>query len=389
MLDRSKVRRVVDPLTAVALLAAGLYALGWVPRQESGFAAPRPVDAAFLLLVSLPLAWRRRAPLLTFAVVLTSAWLWLLLWYRDAPQPPFEPALALWLATYSAAALRGRTPWVVGAAVAAMLVSTDVPALLEGRPVGNVLPSWVLFALSFAVGRSVGRHEQQKSAMAERAAQAEAGREEQARRAVAAERARIARELHDVITHAVSVMVVQAAAEARVLPPAAAATGTVLHDIETTGREALVELRRLLGVLRKPDTDGDRHPQPTLGDLDGLLDTARSSGLPIRVNVVGEPRPLPASVDLCAFRVVQEALTNVRKHAGSVPADLTLRYCPDALVVEVINDTVPAPREHAPGYGLLGLRERIDLHGGTLEAGPEPGGHYKLLARLPCGRGSG
>lgn len=382
-------RRVVDPLTAAALLGIGLYALLRVPPQVSGFAAPRPVDAAFLLLVSLPLAWRRQAPLTAFAMVLTSAWLWLLLFYGDEPQPPFEAAVALWLTTYSAAASRGRAPWVVGAAVAAMLVSTDVPALLDGRPVGNVLPSWVLFVLAFAVGRTVGQHEEQKGALAERAAQAEAGRQEEARRAVAAERARIARELHDVITHAVSVIVVQAAAEARVQPAAASSTGKVLRDIEITGREALVELRRLLGVLRKPENAGDRHPQPTLADLDGLLDAARDSGLPIRMSVDGEPRPLPASVDLSAYRVVQEALTNVRKHAGSVPADLTLRYCPDALVVEVVNDSAPGDPEHSPGFGLLGLRERVDLHGGTLEAGPAPGGHYRLLARLPYGRGPG
>jgi signal transduction histidine kinase len=378
-----QVRRIVDPLLAAALLGAGQYAVWALPPTESGFAALPWVDALFLVPVCLPLAWRSRRPVAVFGVVLTSTWLWLLLVYSDQPQPPFVPAVALWLATFSAAAVpRSRTAWGVGAGLAAFLLSTDVPALLDGRPWSNVLPSWVVFALTFAVGRVVGLRQEQAAAAAERARRSEAGREREAREAAAAERTRIARELHDVVTHAVTVMVVQAAAEARTLP-SASSTREVLHDIETTGREALIELRRMLGVLRKEDGGGDRSPQPSLRELDGLLGAARNAGLDVSLEVRGRPAALPAALDLSAYRVVQEALTNVRKHGGAGSAELRLDYCPDALVVEVINPAGNPDGNAAHGHGLVGLRERVDLHGGTLEAGPEPEGRFRLRARLP------
>ena len=383
MADWPSVRRIADPLVAAALLGAGQYALWLLPPAESGFVAPRWVDALFLLPVCLPLAWRSRRPVPVFAVVLGSTWLWLLLFYGDQPQPPFIPAVALWLSTFSAAAVpRGRPAWAVGAGLAAFLVSTDVPALLDGRPWSNVLPSWVVFALTFAVGRVVGLRQEQATSAAERAARSEAGREEDTRRAAALERTRIARELHDVVTHAVTVMVIQAAAEARTLP-SDNPSREVLHGIETTGREALVELRRMLGVLRRDDGADERRPQPSLRELDGLLATARSGGLDVRVEVRGEPPMLPAALDLCAYRIVQEALTNVRKHGSQGPADLRLDYCPDALVVEVVNPSDSPSQRTDGGHGLTGLRERVDLHGGTLEAGPDPDGHYRLRARLP------
>lgn len=383
MADWPSVRRIVDPLLAAALLAAGQYALWALPSAESGFAAPRWVDALFLIPVCAPLAGRGRHPLPVFAVVLGSTWLWLLLFYGQQPQPPFVPAVALWLATFSAAASpRGRTAWAVGAGLAAFLISTDVPALLDGRPWSNVLPSWVVFALTFAVGRVVGLRQEQAAAADERAARSEAGQAEEARRAAAAERTRIARELHDVITHAVTVMVVQAAAEARSLPPDNS-TRNVLHDIETTGREALTELRRMLGVLRRENEPDDRRPQPSLREIDGLLAAAGQAGLDVRLEVRGLPAALPAALDLSAYRIVQEALTNVRKHGIPGPADLRLDYCPDALVVEVVNPSESAAAPDGAGHGLTGLRERVDLHGGTLEAGPGPDGHYRLRARLP------
>jgi signal transduction histidine kinase len=383
MADWPRMRRIVDPLLAAALLGAGQYAVWLLPSADSGFVGPQWVDALFLLPVCLPLAWRNRLPLPVFAVVLGSTWLWLLLFYGDQPQPPFVPAVALWLSTFSAAAdPRGRAGWAVGAGLAAFLLSTDVPALLDGRPWSNVLPSWVVFALTFAVGRVVGVRQAQATAAAERATRSEAAREEDARRAAAVERTRIARELHDVVTHAVTVMVVQAAAEARTLP-SDNPTREVLHGIETAGREALVELRRMLGVLRRDDRADERRPQPSLRELDVLLAAARTGGLDLRVEVHGEPPALPAALDLCAYRIVQEALTNVRKHGSQGAADLRVDYCPDAVVVEVVNASDPPERATGGGHGLTGLRERVDLHGGTLEAGPDPDGQYRLRARLP------
>ena len=383
MADWPRVQRIVDPLLAAALLGAGAYALWGLPSADSGFAAPRWVDALFLVQTSIPIAWRARRPLAVFAVVLGSTWLWLLLFYGDQPQPPFEPAVALWLATFSAAAVPGtRSAWAVGVGLGAFLVSTDVPALLDGRPWGNVVPSWVVFGLTFAVGRVVGIRQEQAAAAADRAARSEAGRAEEAARAAAAERTRIARELHDVVTHAVSVMVVQAAAEARALPPASTTRG-VLSDIETTGRDALVELRRMLGVLRRDDGPGERRPAPSLRELDALLGTARAGGVDVGLEVRGEAVQLPAAVDLAAYRIVQEALTNVRKHGDGAPARLRLEYCPDALVVEVVNAGTAHNGSPPAGHGLAGLRERVDLHGGTLEAGPDPDGRFRLRARLP------
>ncbi|WP_448624144.1 sensor histidine kinase [Geodermatophilus sp. URMC 64] len=377
-----RAQRWVDPLLAAALLGGSLYALTALPASESDFVAPPLVDAAFLVLVCVPLAWRSPHPLPVFAVVLGATWLWLLLFYGDQPQPPFSPGVALLLATFSAAAVpRARSAWAVAVALVAFLVSTDVPAVLAGRSWSDVVPSWVLFTLAFGVGRAVGLRQQQAAAAAERAAAAEAGRAEEAARAAAAERARIARELHDVVTHAVTVMVVQAAAEARAVPEGTT-THRTLTAIETTGREALTELRRMLGVLRAGDPGADRRPPPSLRELDGLLAAARGGGLDVRLEVRGEPVELPAALDLTAYRIVQEALTNVRKHGCGSAAELRLDHCPDALVVEVVNPCVAGPP--APGgHGLAGLRERVALHGGTLEAGPEPDGRYRLRARLP------
>lgn len=384
-------RRLVDPLLAAALLGAGSYALWRLPSQESSFVAPRPVDLMFLVLTSVPLAWRRKAPLPVFAVVLGSTWLWLGLWYGDAAQPPFEPAVALWLATFTAAvAARGRIAWFVALTLASFLMATDVPALIDGRPFGNVLPAWVLFALAFVVGRELARRKDQVAVLSERTRRLRVEHEEGARRVAAAERARIARELHDVVTHAVSGMVVQAAAEKRTLSPAADSTRQVLDDIEVAGREALVELRRLLGVLRKPDDAGELHPQPSLDDLQTLIESTRSSGLSLQLTVEGEPRRLPGSVDLSAFRVVQEGLTNVRKHAGSVATEVTLRYRCDHVEIEVLNKSgVEVTPNGEPAYGLIGLRERVMLHDGTLQAGLRPDGCYRLLARLPYNGGTG
>jgi len=384
-------RRLVDPLLAAVLLGAGAYALWRLPPQESGFVAPRPVDLMFLALTSVPLAWRRKAPLPVFAVVLVSTWLWLGLWYGDAAQPPFEPAVALWLATFSAAvAARGRVAWFVAMTLASFLVATDVPALIDGRPLGNVLPAWVLFALAFLMGRELARRKDQMSALRERNRRLRVEHEEGARRVAAAERARIARELHDVVTHAVSGMVVQAAAEKRILPPTADSTRQVLDDIEVAGREAMVELRRLLGVLRKSDDAGELHPQPSLDDLHTLIESTRSSGLPVHLTVEGEARRLPSSVDLSAFRVVQEGLTNVRKHAGSVATEVTLRYRGDNVEIEVLNTAgIDVTSNGDPAYGLIGLRERVMLHDGTLQAGLRQDGCYRLLARLPYNGATG
>ena len=233
--------------------------------------------------------------------------------------------------------------------------------------------------------------------------------------AVAAERSRIARELHDVVAHSVSVMVVQAGAARRTLAASPGQAATALGQIESTGRQALVELRRLLGLLRDDDgqaTDAVLAPQPSLANLESLAAAAREAGLPVEVTVEGEPRPLPAGVDLSAYRIVQEALTNSLKHAGPARARVRVCYGREALEVQVTDDglggrsaarageglvvvtvgpdgelQLPGRRDGG-GHGLIGMRERVALFGGALEAGADPGGGYRVAARLPLDAGT-
>jgi signal transduction histidine kinase len=248
------------------------------------------------------------------------------------------------------------------------------------------LKSAVLFMVVTAVvmllvRRVVGDRER-------RLALAERERDLAAREAVASERARVARELHDIVAHSVSVMVIQAQAGPRLLAEPERARG-VFDSIETTGKEALTELRRLLGILREADEHADRGPQPGLDSLPTLLEQVRRAGLPVAVHVEGEPRPLPAGVDLSAYRIIQEALTNALKHAGRAEAEVRLRYGAAALELEIV-DNGSASTALAPGsgHGLTGMRERVALYGGALQAGARKGHGFAVRASLPLSAGS-
>jgi signal transduction histidine kinase len=303
-------------------------------------------------------------------------------------QPPIEPWLALLVATFSLAAYAdGRAARVAAAVAGAAVLAADIAAQAGGAEPGDVWPSWIFYGLAAVLGRGTWRRRRLTDALAERTVELELERDETARMAVLEERARVARELHDVIAHSVSVMVVQAAVERRTLAPGQAGTSEVLHQIERTGREALVELRRLLGVLRRSDDLPARAPQPGLGQLDALVAQVREAGLPVAVRVEGDRPNVPAGVDLSAYRIVQEALTNTLKHAGAQRAEVVLRYGERELSLEVLDDG----REHANelaaaggGHGLAGMRERASLYGGELAARPRadaPGWH--VHARLP------
>jgi signal transduction histidine kinase len=220
-----------------------------------------------------------------------------------------------------------------------------------------------------------------------RVALAERERDLAAREAVVAERARIARELHDVVAHSVSVMVVQAQAGPRLLAEPNGLRDT-FHSIEATGREALVELRRLLGVLRGGEEHAATAPQPGLGSLETLLGQVREAGLRVDLRIEGEPVPLPAGVDLSAYRIVQEALTNTLKHAGRAEAEVIVRYDAAAVEVEILDNGVgPHTRANGGGHGLVGMRERVALYGGLLEAGSRNGHGFTVRARLPLAVG--
>ena len=212
----------------------------------------------------------------------------------------------------------------------------------------------------------------------------EAARTAAAQRAVAEERARIARELHDVIAHSVSVMTVQAGAVRRLLQPGQERERLALEAIESTGREALTEMRRLVGLLRRQGTVPDFSPQPSMRAVDVLVGTIREAGLPVELAVEGEPTELAPGVDLAAYRVIQEALTNAIKHAGAAPTSVTVRWEPSYLQLQIVDRGATAMNgTNGSGHGLVGMEERMRLYEGSLRAGPVAGGGFEVTARLP------
>ena len=259
---------------------------------------------------------------------------------------------------------------VVGAGWAVFIRAPDVP-LTE--------LFWLSFPLTgvFAISAAAARHSERARAAEERAQRSE----EHAQRAVDDERNRIARELHDVIAHSVSVMTVQAGAVRRLLTPEQEREREALLTVEETGRQALTEMRRLLGVLRRSDETVALAPQPGLATLEQLVGQVREAGLPVEMSFEGEQIVLPPGIDLSAYRIVQEALTNALKHAGPARAWVVVRYGTDQVEVEVANDGIS--NGSSDGYGLIGMRERVALYGGELTAGPRAGGGFTIKARLP------
>ncbi|HUB39247.1 MAG TPA: histidine kinase [Streptosporangiaceae bacterium] len=312
--------------------------------------------------------------------------------FRAAPLPSDITMLVL---LYTVAAYRPRRASVpallvslAGSAVAAATVW--MPLAGPGHPPlpqiafvaalfsGIILLAWVL-------GDSMRYRRGYYAGLEDKAARLEAERHAQARIAAAAERARIARELHDIVAHHVSVMVVQADGARYALRTDPGRAETALTAISGTGRQALTEMRRLLGVLRSAGEQSGLAPVPGLGELRELLDQARAAGLEVSYTLSGTPRELPEGAELAAYRVVQESLTNTRKHGGlAATAAVTLRYEPDGLTVEVTDDGIASPGSEPAGHGLAGMRERIAMYGGTVQAGPLPGGGFGVTARLPC-----
>lgn len=244
-----------------------------------------------------------------------------------------------------------------------------------------------LFVLSWFAGWALRDRGVRAEAAEQRARDAERERETAARIAVAEERIRIARELHDVVAHAVSVMVLQVGAVRHRLPASDSRDSEALLGVEQTGREALTEMRRLLGALRQGDEEPELGPQPGLARLEPLLDEVRRAGLPVHLRVEGEPVPLPGAIDLSAYRIVQEGLTNALKHAHARNADVVLHYGADALGIDVRDDGdgTGVGVVASGGYGLAGIRERIRIYGGEMTTGTANGGGFVLRARLPMG----
>jgi signal transduction histidine kinase len=239
------------------------------------------------------------------------------------------------------------------------------------------------FGISWAAGYALRERAQKAEAAETRAMRAEREREAAARLAVAEERARIARELHDVVAHAVSVMVLQVGAVRHQLPDAMADDRDALRGVERAGRTALTEMRRLLAAMRRDGEDVEFTPQPGLDALDALLEDVGRAGLPVDLHVDGEPVPLPRGVDLSAYRIVQEGLTNALKHAQASTADVTVRYRPEELEIEVRDDGLGSTTTDGLGHGLVGVRERVKIYGGEMAAGTAAEGGFLLSTRLP------
>jgi signal transduction histidine kinase len=261
------------------------------------------------------------------------------------------------------------------------LVATERDVRIDA---GEMLSAIVTGALLTLVAYAVQGRERRATELEKRAEDLEQEREEHERAAVAEERTRIARELHDVVAHCVSVMTVQAGAARLLLDENPRGANEPLLAVEETGRQALAEMRRLLEILRAETTERGLAPEPGLGELRTLVESCVGAGLPVELTVEGEPEaPLAPGVDLAAYRVVQEALTNAIKHAGPARAWVTVRYATRALELEIGDDGRATATNGDHGHGLVGMRERVALYGGDLEAGPRAGGGYTINARFP------
>jgi signal transduction histidine kinase len=372
----------IDIAIAAALAITGIAEV-WASSAFDD--DPRALLTLAVLAMTLPLAFRRRWPLpvlvltLFWATVTSAAW--------DLFDDAAVGMGVLLVAAYSVAAYLELPEAAIGGAIllawgAAAMVWDDVPF-------GDYLFVAIILGGVWAAGRTVRSRRQLAVALADKNVLLEHEQEARAKQAVAEERTRIARELHDVVAHNVSVMVVQAGAERRSLGDARPATREALEAIEQTGRQALTEMRRLLGMLRKDDDELALAPQPSMEHLELLVSQVREAGMPVELEVEGEPEPLPAGVDLSAYRIVQEALTNALKHAGPARALVRVRYRRHELELEILDDG-PGPAADATngagGHGLVGMRERVSMFGGDLAAGERSGGGYSVHARLPLGR---
>ena len=359
---------------AVGVLVAALMA--W-EVLASDVAGPPAVLVTSALVSGLALAGRRRAPLAAIAVSMAGA---LVLVTVATTQEPQAPIVAMLVAAYGAGAHAGTRGGVAGLALVLATILLD--------EADNIVVLGPVCTGAFAAGRLWRARERDARRMAELATALDRERVEEGRLAVAEERARIARELHDVVAHAMTTIVLEAGAERLHLAPGQERTGATLRGIERTGREALTEMRRLLDVLREDDHQPALSPQPSLDRLADLVENLRSAGLEVDLRVEGRPIPLPPGLDVNAYRIVQEALTNVLKHAGAASASVVVGYAGTELRLEVTDDGVgPDGGDRAAGnghgHGLTGLRERATLFGGQLEAGPQARGGFAVRARLP------
>jgi signal transduction histidine kinase len=360
--DLRKLDVVVAFVTTV-----GVQLETWLSGNASGH---RVAGALVWLPVTAAVAVRRRRPELAGGAAIAMGILGQTLW----PTQILSSAVAWMCDIYAFSVWTRRRVFTLGLAVYLAGVAATLPV---NRNVGGAVFFTVVSVTVMLLVRVVIGDRERRASVAERE------RDLVAREAVVEERARIARELHDAIAHNVSMMVVQAGAERRVLDEEQASTREVLQTVEEIGRGALTEMRRLVGMLRD-SSDEPLAPQPGLGDLPRLATQMREAGLPVDLVVEGDPRDLPVGLELSAYRIVQEALTNALKHAGDARASVRIRYGPESLELEIVDDgSGAATRVEGGGHGLVGMRERVALYGGRFEAARRPSGGFTVRALLP------
>lgn len=378
----------LDAALAVGLWAVGGYELLVEPLAEDVIGGPLWLDLLALSAGTLPLAWRRRAPFWVSLLVFGS------MGARSLVGDPLElypPAIAALVAAYTVASYAPLRDAVLAAGFATLSISLAVVNGSGTDAAPDPLASAILYGSVWLVGRVVGVRQ-------ERARQLHEARDQHAAEAVADERARIARELHDAVSHSLAAIVVQSAGAQNIIDSDPERARASLSSIEAAGRRGLEEMRRLLGLLADPDTEHDDGtgtgpalaPQPGLDRLGDLVDSLGGTGLQVELTVTGRRRPLPSSVDVSAYRIVQEALTNAMKHSGGRSVRVLVEYDVGELGIEVVDDGSPATDAGGPGAvsgsgrGLAGMRERVQLLGGSLDAGPLPGSAgFRVAARVP------
>ncbi|HEY3200597.1 MAG TPA: sensor histidine kinase [Actinomycetes bacterium] len=394
--------QIVDALLGAALFLVAVLTVIGAPesaRQAGHDKAPGVLGFALILIITLALTWRRRAPFAVLAVIIAAD----IVYYQLGFMSTAADFLAILIMAFT---VGSRRPGWLGVLVLGTAVLTySAAAIAKDGKVSDFAGALVVIGGSWAIGRNVGLRRAYIHSLEERATQVEHLREAELRDVVHEERARIARELHDVVAHHVSVMTVQASAALRQLDRDPDRSREALTSVEGVGRAALSEMRRMVGVLREinaakaeagPDGQvradtSELVPQPAIADLPGLVDQMTQAGLPVTLTVEGRCADLSPGVELTAYRVVQEALTNTLKHAGPAETCVVLRYGPRDLVVHVTDSgrglAADLGRERIGvrpvGHGLLGMRERVELYGGALHTGPRRGGGYEVRARIP------
>jgi signal transduction histidine kinase len=382
--------RRIDQAVAAAFLIASQVQIWTVGAYESpGLVAVGAVVAA------IAIALRRRAPVAaTIVVAVYSAGAFVAGFGGSHDDPSFPgasmvldpdvtllPAVTVLFVSYDLASHSELPRAVAGAGILFALFT--VLTIAEQVEFQELLVVLCGISCAWLIGRRIRRRRRGAEALAERAAALEAEQDEREEAAIAAERERIARELHDIVANALGVIVVQASAERRVLPSDAESADQALRTIEITGRQALGELRRVVEILRADDPAAEPVSLPSMENIRELVERMRNAGLRTELQVAGEPAALPPGIDLSAYRIVQEALTNALKHAGKATATVSIQYGDRALELEIVDDGRGAQNGAARGHGLVGMRERAELFGGEFEAGTRPEGGFSVRARFP------